>query len=334
MKRYLAILLVVAFSAHTTQQVSAQFSVNVRYSNYHEYLDLNAVATAFSRSGDIFEFEQRLNDYRNPVSNLDLNYDGYIDYLRVVQYSERYEHVIQIQAVLGVNVFRTVATVYVGRDRYNNEYIHIEGHESIYGRNYIIQPVFRRRPVIVRWLWNWNSPRYVSPYYWGYYPRYYRTQYIVALPAYHHRVNRYVDHRTDYRRLNSRPALRDNRGQVERGAQGGARVNEADRRQNSTQRPTVDPNRDRQRQSDVRQPANRQETERQPANRQSDVRQQENRQPATRQSESNNSSSSSTSTSRERVSAPVRTPQQSTTSTRTTTRSTNTRESNAGSTRR
>ncbi len=327
MKRYFAILLVMAFVANSTQHVSAQFSVNVRYTNYNEYLDLNAVATAFSRSDDVFEFEQRLNDYRNPVSNLDLNYDGYIDYLRVVQYSERYEHVIQIQSVLGVNRFRTVATVYIGRDRYNDEYIHIVGDESIYGRNYIIQPVFRRRPVIVRWLWNWNSPHYVSPYHWGYYPRYYRTHHIIALPAYHQRVRKYVDRRNDYRRLDSRPALRDNRGQVERSGQGGARVNEADRRQNPTQRTTVDQNRDRQRQTEVRQ-----QKERQPVNTQREVIRKEKS-----QSESNSSGrSSTTTTTRERVSTPARAPQQSSTTTRTT-RTTNTntnRESSSGSTRR
>lgn len=218
MKRYFATLLVMAFAAGFTQQASARININVRYDNYREYLDLQAVATAFSRADNIEEFEYRLNDPRDLISNLDLNNDGFVDYLRVEQYSERHEHVIYIQAVLARNYYQTVATIYVGRDRFNDEYIQIVGDESIYGYNYIIEPVFRRRPVIVRWLWTWNSPRYISPYSWGYYPRYYRVHHIIALPAYHHRVNRYVDHRHEYRRIekDNRRADRDNRGQVDR----------------------------------------------------------------------------------------------------------------------
>ena len=236
MKRYFATLLVMAFAAVFTQHTSARISINIRYDNYREYLDLQAVATAFSKAGDIEEFEYRLNDPRDLISNLDLNNDGFVDYLRVEQYSERHEHVIYIQAVLDRNYSKTVATIYVGRDRFNDEYIQIVGDESIYGYNYIIEPVYRRRPVIVRWLWTWNSPRYSSPYYWGYYPNHYRVHHIIALPAYHNRVKRYVDHRHEYRRIeknnrrddrynrpddrrverNNRTADRDNRGQVER----------------------------------------------------------------------------------------------------------------------
>lgn len=239
MKRYSATLLVIAFAALFTQQASARISVNVSY-NFREYLDLQAVATAFSRSDDIREFEYRLNDTRNPISNLDLNNDGYIDYLSVEQYSERYEHVIQVNAVLGRNYLQNVATIYVGRDRYNDEYIQIVGNEVIYGYNYIIEPVFRRRPVIVRWLWNWNSPRYVSPYYWGYYPTHYRVKHIIALPAYHNHVKRYVDHRHKYHRIesDSRQA-RANRVQVDRN-KNNERYNDAERRQHTPGRSGAD----------------------------------------------------------------------------------------------
>lgn len=257
MKRYFATLLVMAFAAVFTQHASARISINIRYDNYREYLDLQAVATAFSKAGDIEEFEYRLNDPRDLISNLDLNNDGFVDYLRVEQYSERHEHVIYIQAVLDRNYSKTVATIYVGRDRFNDEYIQIVGDESIYGYNYIIEPVYRRRPVIVRWLWTWNSPRYSSPYYWGYYPNHYRVHHIIALPAYHNRVKRYVDHRHEYRRIeknnrrddrynrpddrrverNNRTADRDNRGQVDRRPDSApGRSSEVQRSNNSSSR--------------------------------------------------------------------------------------------------
>ncbi len=73
MKRYFATLLVMAFAAGFTQQASARISINIRYENQREYLDLQAVANAFSRADNIEEFEYRLNDPRDLISNLDLN---------------------------------------------------------------------------------------------------------------------------------------------------------------------------------------------------------------------------------------------------------------------
>jgi hypothetical protein len=287
MKRFFAILLVMAFAASSTQHLSAQISVNVRY-GLRDYLDLQAVATAFSQSRNISEFEHQLNDYRNRISNLDLNNDGYIDYLRVEQYSDYDEHVIQIQSVLGRNYYQPVATIYIGYNRYNEEYIQIVGDESIYGRNYILEPVFRRRPVIVHWLWDFRSPRYVSPYYWGYYPRHYRVRHIVALPSYHNHMKRYVDHRHHYIRpeYSSRPVKRDNRGQVLRGDEN-RNYNEGNRKPNQTQRPSVDSRQERTPeviQRDNRQPDVRQNSD----NRQPDVRQNsDNRQPDVRQRNDN-----------------------------------------------
>ena len=84
MKPYFTILLVTVLSACSIQQVPAQLSVDIRY-NHGDYLDLQAVATAFSQSRNLRDFEQMLNDNRYRLSNLDLNNDGFIDYLRVEQ---------------------------------------------------------------------------------------------------------------------------------------------------------------------------------------------------------------------------------------------------------
>ncbi|OJX88960.1 MAG: hypothetical protein BGP01_01295 [Paludibacter sp. 47-17] len=323
MKRYFATLLVMAFVAGFTQQASARLTVNVRYGNFREYLDLQAVATTFSRSDNIEEFEYRLNDPRNPVSNLDLNNDGYVDYLRVEQYSERNEHVIYIQAVLSRNYSQTVATIYVGRDRFNDEYVQIVGDESIYGYNYIIEPVFRRRPVIVRWLWTWNSPRYVSPYYWGYYPRHYRVHHIVALPAYHNRVKRYVDHRHEYRRIekDNRRYDRDRRDRDDRRDDNKA-YRENDRRSSGGQR--IEEGTRPGRQPEVRQ-------QDRSSNSQPEVRQEErttNRRPEVNRS----SSSSSRETVRESRPAPQR--QASESRSRSSERSSSERSSSNGNSRR
>ena len=48
------------------------------------YLDLQAVAAVFAQSSSIREFEALLNNSSYIISDLDLNRDGYVDYLRVV----------------------------------------------------------------------------------------------------------------------------------------------------------------------------------------------------------------------------------------------------------
>jgi hypothetical protein len=54
-------------------------------------LDLEAVASIFGESKDLEDFEKRLNDPKTQISNLDLNNDGEVDYLRIMETSENFE---------------------------------------------------------------------------------------------------------------------------------------------------------------------------------------------------------------------------------------------------
>ena len=47
-------------------------------------LDLNGVLELFKESKDVEDFEKKLNTESNGVNNLDLNEDGEVDYIRVV----------------------------------------------------------------------------------------------------------------------------------------------------------------------------------------------------------------------------------------------------------
>lgn len=200
MKSFYMMLSMVLMSAFFNQQLQAQnsYSYNSGY-DLSDYLDLQAVASAFSYSDDLNDFERRLNSSRNPISNLDLNNDGYIDYLRLVKFTDRNHHVIIIQAALGRDYFQDVATILIGRDSYNRNFVQFIGDPYLYGNDYIIEPLFGWEPKIVRWLWYSNMPRYVSPYFWGYYPGYYRVKRIVTIPIYIKHVHRYVSPRHDYR---------------------------------------------------------------------------------------------------------------------------------------
>ncbi|MEE4259471.1 MAG: hypothetical protein V2I62_06920 [Bacteroidales bacterium] len=136
-------------------------------------LDLEAVASIFGDANDLEDFEKRLNDPDLQISNLDLNLDGYVDYLRVVEVSEGNTHLIAIQAVLGDDLFQDVATIEVERDRNGKTYVQVVGDVYMYGPNYIIEPVYVRIPVFLSFFWRPYYRPYCSPYYWGYYPGYF-----------------------------------------------------------------------------------------------------------------------------------------------------------------
>ena len=166
-------------------------------------LDLRAVATVFADSRNLENFEYRLNDYNSGISNLDLNRDGQIDYLRVVEMYENGMHLVVIQAVLGYNIFQDVATVVVEGRNSNNVHVQIVGNPYLYGTNYIIEPVFHHPPVIYRSFW---TPGYVvwnSPYYWGYYPTYYHHRAPVVTNVYVNNIHVHVNTNNNYRYSNT-----------------------------------------------------------------------------------------------------------------------------------
>lgn len=200
MKTRLASLLVALTLAATTQ-LPAQSRITVQAVNddISYSLDLKAVASVFGDSRDLEDFERRLNDYDSGISNLDLNGDGEVDYLRVIEANENNVHLVVIQAVLDRDVYQDVATIVVDRDQYNRPYVQVVGDPYIYGTNYIIDPVFYRTPLIVSWFW---SPRYYSwnsPYYWGYYPRYYRYRRPIDINIYLSNVGIHINGRNHYR---------------------------------------------------------------------------------------------------------------------------------------
>ena len=166
------------------------------------YLDLNAVAAAFAESHSVREFEQIINSSRYMINNLDLNRDGWIDYLRVIETHRGYYHTLLIQACLAPGVFQDVATLVAERQA-NALYVEVIGDRYLYGYNYIVRPVFVKRPP----MWDiYGRPTYTvwsSPYYYGYFPSYYTKPKPVYLNHYQAYVNTYMTnhhycHHCDY----------------------------------------------------------------------------------------------------------------------------------------
>ncbi|UTW66602.1 hypothetical protein KFE94_00390 [bacterium SCSIO 12643] len=165
-------------------------TVEATSSDISDNLDLEAVASVFGESKDLEDFEKRLNDPETQISNLDLNEDGEVDYLRVVENSEKETHLITIQAVLGKDTFQDVATIDVEKDDKGETQVQVVGDVYMYGSNYIIEPVYVSPPVIYVWFWGPYYNPWRSPYYWGYYPPYYRPWH--PYPPHRYRTNVHV----------------------------------------------------------------------------------------------------------------------------------------------
>ena len=166
------------------------------------YLDLNAVAAAFADSRSVREFEQILNSSRYMINNLDLNRDGWIDYLRVIETHRGYYHTFLIQACLAPGMFQDVATLVAERQA-NALFVEVIGDPYLYGYNYIVRPVFVKRPPLWDTFGHTNYAVWSSPYYYGYYPSYYTKPAPIYLNHYQAYVSTYMTncpycHHCDY----------------------------------------------------------------------------------------------------------------------------------------
>jgi len=200
MKTKLASLLVVLFISTISCTAQRTITVEAQNSDISNNLDLQAVASTFGESKDLEDFERRLNDYDSQISNLDLNNDGEVDYLRVIENMENNVHVVVIQAVLDKDVFQDVATIVVEKRENRRTIVQIIGDPYLYGNDYIIEPVYVYTPSIFSFFWGYNYHSWYSPYYYGYYPQYYRNRHPFEVNFYLSHINSHInrDHRYYY----------------------------------------------------------------------------------------------------------------------------------------
>src|SRR6187402_1265285 len=131
-------------------QTNAQNKTTISATNSEisDNLDLTAVSSIFGESQNLSDFERRLNDPKLQISNLDLNNDNQVDYLRVIESVESSTHIIIIQSILGRDLYQDIATIEVEKDRSNKISIQIVGNSFIYGQNYIYEPQYYITPQI------------------------------------------------------------------------------------------------------------------------------------------------------------------------------------------
>lgn len=156
-------------------------------------LDLQAIGAAFAQSSTVQDFENLINNSSYMLSNLDLNQDGYVDYLRVIETVQGGAHVFVIQAVLAPDVYQDVATLVAEVSHVASSCcVQIIGAPYIYGPAYIIQPVYVATPVIYAHLLRPYYAPWHSPWYWGHYPPCYRHPIHVYASHYHAYVDSYM----------------------------------------------------------------------------------------------------------------------------------------------
>lgn len=163
-------------------------------------LNLYAVMQLFQESETIEGFERSLNDENSGINNLDLNGDNIVDYIKVSDYVDGDVHNIVLQATLDQNEIQDVAVFTVQKFRDGSVQIQLTGDEALYGRNYIIEPIFDETPnpgysgsanrrnvnvvrttafevsawPLVRFMFLPNYVIWHSSWTWGYYPSYWR----------------------------------------------------------------------------------------------------------------------------------------------------------------
>lgn len=160
---------------------------------------LQGALAMFKESSSLEDFEKKLNTTDNPVNNLDLNGDGNIDYIRVVDNMKENAHAIALQIPVNDKELQDVAVIEIEKNGDESAILQIMGDEDLYGVSELVEPYdekevieknanpqkgpsFMAEPTVARVIinvWAWPCVRYVyaptyvvwvSPYQWNYYP--------------------------------------------------------------------------------------------------------------------------------------------------------------------
>jgi len=161
-------------------------------------LDLQAVAELFKDAKDLEEFEKSLNDPEIGVNNLDLDDNGDVDFIRVMEEASDDARVIVLQVPLGENEFQDVATIEVEKNGEEDYNMQIRGNDVIYGADYYIAPVeVHVHPwPIFGWMFRPVYHPFRSAFYFGFYPNWWHPWRAVHVNVYRTRTVRFTTRAT------------------------------------------------------------------------------------------------------------------------------------------
>lgn len=184
-----------------------------------DHFSLEGALELFKQAASPEDFEKLLNTESNNVNNLDLNEDGEIDYIRVVDNMDGDVHAIVLQVPVSESESQDIAVIEIEKQGAEQAILQIIGDEDVFGKQMIVEPFdeevgsdkkgrgpfmedFETYRVVVN-VWAWPSVRFVyhptyvawvSPWRWAAYPTWWRPWHPLAWSAFHVRVRPYRSH--------------------------------------------------------------------------------------------------------------------------------------------
>lgn len=176
-----------------------------------DYFSLEGALDLFRESSTLDNFERRLNSEKYWVNNLDLNYDGNIDYVRVEHRRQGNFHAIILQALVDRYEVQDVAVIEIEVLRRGEAILQIIGDEDLYGQEVVVEPiegyadsrrgydrdygdyvnVYYWRPV--QYLLGRQYRLYASPYQWQYYPTWWAPRFQLSWNIFRPRIVIYTN---------------------------------------------------------------------------------------------------------------------------------------------
>ncbi len=198
------VILALFFGAFSLQVSAQDGSVPDSTGLYGDGLVLTAVLNLFQESESLEKFEENLNKEKSGINNLDLNEDGETDYIRIEDQMEGDVHAIILQVAISESESQDIAAIEIEKTGAEEASLQIVGDEEIYGEDYIVEPVDNSTdkspnasaPRVIVNVWLWPSVRFiyapgykrwVSPWRWAVYPKWWKPWRPVRWGVYHRR---------------------------------------------------------------------------------------------------------------------------------------------------
>lgn len=176
-----------------------------------DHFSLPGALELFQKSDSPEAFEKALNASGNKVNNLDLNEDGEVDYIRVIDRVQGGAHALVLQVAVSESETQDIAVIELEKTGDASVTVQIVGDEDIFGEQTLVEPgeaedeeegeeapaknalSLRTFKVVVN-VWPWPcvrfmyAPAYVawaSPWRWRVYPAWWRPWRPLAWGVFH-----------------------------------------------------------------------------------------------------------------------------------------------------
>jgi len=199
------------FFVVTTKAQSGTDSTGLPGDNF----SLQGALQMFQQSSSIEEFEKLINTEANHINNLDLNGDGDIDYVKVIDKADKDVHAFILQVPVSDNENQDIAVIELEKTGDTTAVLQIIGDEDIYGEEIIIEAdgggneddandgggsgpgadqfSYNYTRIVVN-VWHWPSVRFVygpvyrpwvSPWRWHSYPGWWKPWHPLRWHVWH-----------------------------------------------------------------------------------------------------------------------------------------------------